>query len=322
MKQIKSKESKLPKLLSLIVIFFSFVVDAIHVPEAYNVSGTRIILRDIFQFLPEDIDNKVGDVVLFQQYAPGQKVHLTPRHLKNIAKQYGIALDISNSHPGVHIHKIAWEPSSDDLIKMLKDFDANFDEENVTIELIQVPDIKRDIGDKDTCAFKDFQQKGAQNFQVTLQCKDTMYRIIGKKTRYQDVPVLSRAFRAGEVVGPEDILWVKLPDYKIQGRHVQDIDHVIGRFARRPLGPRTLLLYGDLKKPTLVKKGDIVDVQYKNGCIKLTLKTRSLEDGALGDTISLLGYTNGTLVKNINKKGRKKTIMARITGPNQAVMDT
>lgn len=302
------------------------MVGATHVPETYNVSGARVVVRDLFQSLPEDVDNKVGGDVLFAQYMPGQKAHLTPRHLRNIAKKHHIDVAIPTSHPGAHLYKPAWQPSHDDLMKMIKDFDADFDADfddaHVDIELVQVPEIKRNIGERDTCFLRDLQQRGAQNFQVNLHCQDTTYRILGKKMRYQEVPVLNRAFRPGEIVHTEDVIWVKMPFHKIQARHIQVMDHVVGPIGRRPLGPRTLLRHGDLKKPMIVKKGDTVDVRYKNGCIKLTLKTWALEDGALGDPISFLGYNNGAIMKNANKKGRKKIIMARITGPNQAVMET
>ena len=74
--------------------------------------------------------------------------------------------------------------------------------------------------------------------------------------------------------------------------------------ARRSLRPNSPIRINDVEKPRIVKKNTLVSVIYKVGTLNITFRGRALEDGALGETISVL-----------NSRSRR-TIQTIITAPN------
>jgi flagella basal body P-ring formation protein FlgA len=78
-----------------------------------------------------------------------------------------------------------------------------------------------------------------------------------------------------------------------------------GRVAARTLVPGTLLTRTALTTPRLVRRGESVTVQVRNGRVLIRARGRALAAGRLGDLI------------RVRLDDGKKVLSARVEGPNQ-----
>jgi flagella basal body P-ring formation protein FlgA len=66
-----------------------------------------------------------------------------------------------------------------------------------------------------------------------------------------------------------------------------------------------------LKNPTIIKRGDMVDVVYRSQCLVVSAKGQATQDLACGDT--------GTFeTQHDNSKQNVKKISAKVVGPSTA----
>jgi len=152
-----------------------------------------------------------------------------------------------------------------------------------------------------------------QTFAATLSYANTLgtteyVRIAGTAYPVIEVPVLTREIAAGEIVADGDLIKMEMPADRLSNALMTSADAVAGQAARRPLRARAPLYAYDLKKPVVVKKGELIAVVYAMDGIQLTAQAQAQADGGKGDTIPVL-----------NTRSRR-TIEARVTGPGVAVV--
>ena len=95
-------------------------------------------------------------------------------------------------------------------------------------------------------------------------------------------------------------------DALLPGQHAQeDAAQLVGREARRVLSAGSLVRQGDLIRPELVARGDVVTIVYQGPGLVLTLRGRATESGALGDTIAVVNPQS------------KKTLQAQVIAPGK-----
>jgi flagella basal body P-ring formation protein FlgA len=78
-----------------------------------------------------------------------------------------------------------------------------------------------------------------------------------------------------------------------------------GRVARRAFAAGSLVRNGDLARPEMVTRGDVVTVVYEAPGMMLTMRAKAAEAGALGDTVS------------ITNPQSKKALQAVVIGPGK-----
>jgi len=154
-----------------------------------------------------------------------------------------------------------------------------------------------------------------QNFQATLgyanQNGATEYaRIAGAALAVIDAPALARDLAIGEIIAESDLTTIELPADRASGALLTSPANLAGQAARRPLRARTPLFAYDVKKPVLVKKGELVAVIYSFPGIELTAQGQAQADAANGETVSIL-----------NTRSRR-TIEARVTGAGTVSVST
>ena len=147
-----------------------------------------------------------------------------------------------------------------------------------------------------------------QSFAATLSFKNqaglTEYvRIAGAAGAVIDAPALVRDVTMGEVIAEGDLTTVEISAVRIGAALLTSAAGVAGQAAKRPLRAGAPLFAYDLKKPVVVKKGDLVTVIYALPGIELTTQGQAQSDAGKGDTISILNMRS------------RRTIEARVTGP-------
>jgi flagellar basal body P-ring formation protein FlgA len=130
-------------------------------------------------------------------------------------------------------------------------------------------------------------------------------RVTGSLVELVPVAVLNRTFNRGETVQSSDVTIER----RVRETVPQDIEPedalLAGRVARRALPAGTVVRSGDLAKPEIVARGEIVTVVYEVPGLVLTLRARADQAGAQGDTITLTNPQS------------KRTIQGRVVAPGR-----
>lgn len=123
-----------------------------------------------------------------------------------------------------------------------------------------------------------------------------------------EVLVYTRDFAAGEVIGPQDLVWAAPSGYGAPLDAPRDSRGVIGQAVRRPIRAGTSVSLGDLTVPKVIKKDDMVQVAYSAGGIRLVLQGKAMGDAALGGVVDVMNPSS------------KKVIQAVASGSDEAVV--
>lgn len=140
-------------------------------------------------------------------------------------------------------------------------------------------------------------------------------RVGGALVELVQVAVLNRTFNRGEAVQASDITFERrVRDAVPQDAEPEDAT-LVGRVARRALPAGTVIRAGDLAKPELVARGDIVTVVYEVPGLVLTLRARAEQAGTQGDTITITNpQSKRTLQGQVVAAGRV-SVSAPVPGP-------
>ncbi|NNM71632.1 flagellar basal body P-ring formation chaperone FlgA [Enterovirga aerilata] len=130
-------------------------------------------------------------------------------------------------------------------------------------------------------------------------------RVSGTVVDLVDVAVLTRSLERGESVRPSDISVEKRPRDAVSPDAILDGTSLAGRVARRALGAGGFVRSGDLARPELVQKGEIVTAVYEAPGMILSMRVRASEGGALGDVITIVN------------PGSKKAVPATVVAPGK-----
>lgn len=121
-----------------------------------------------------------------------------------------------------------------------------------------------------------------------------------------EVLAYARSLAAGEVVQPEDLVWIKVAAAPSDAP--SDADAVIGLSAKRPLRQGSAVALRDVSAPQVIKQGDIVAVTYDYDGVALTLQGKAMSGAATGDVLK------------VQNTASKKIIEAVAMGPGSAAV--
>jgi flagella basal body P-ring formation protein FlgA len=121
-----------------------------------------------------------------------------------------------------------------------------------------------------------------------------------------EVLAYARSLAAGEMVQPEDLVWIKVAAGPSDAP--RDADDLIGMTVKRPLRQGAAASLHDVSTPQVIKAGDIVAVTYEDGGVALTLQGKAMANGAIGESL---------MVQNT---ASKKIIETVVTGPGSTAV--
>ncbi len=117
-----------------------------------------------------------------------------------------------------------------------------------------------------------------------------------------DVPALAHDLASGEMIGDQDLVTIELPAERASATLVTSAEMLTGQAARRPLHARQPIFAFDVKKPVIVRKGELVTIVFALPGIELTAAGQALADGGKGEVVPVL-----------NARSRR-TIEGRVSG--------
>lgn len=115
---------------------------------------------------------------------------------------------------------------------------------------------------------------------------DTKGWIIAEIKRYQNVPVLNKSVKIGDVL-TEDMVTIEYRQMMNVRDNVQKIEAVIGMQAVRFLNAGQILQYSDLRKETVLKKGQIVRAMFGAVDFEIAISAEAQESGSIGDVVKI-----------------------------------
>lgn len=121
-----------------------------------------------------------------------------------------------------------------------------------------------------------------------------------------EVLAYARSITAGEIVQPQDLIWVKMAGAPADAP--RDADAVIGLAAKRPLREGAAVSSRDVGAAQVIKAGDIITITYDDGGISLSLQGKAVASAATGDVFAVQNTLS------------KKIIQAVATGPGAAAV--
>lgn len=121
-----------------------------------------------------------------------------------------------------------------------------------------------------------------------------------------EVLTYARSINAGEIVEADDLIWGEAAASPAGAP--KDADEIIGKAAKRPLRAGAAALGRDVTNPQVIKRDDVVQVEFRDGGVSLKLQGKAMGPAAAGELFK---------VQNL---GSKKIIEALATGPGRAVV--
>ena len=121
-----------------------------------------------------------------------------------------------------------------------------------------------------------------------------------------EVLAYARSLATGELVQPEDLVWIKAAAGPSDAP--RDADDLIGMTVKRPLRQGAAASLRDVSTPQVIKAGDIVAVTYEDDGVALTLQGKAMAAGAIGESL---------MVQNT---ASKKIIETVVTGPGSTAV--
>jgi flagellar basal body P-ring formation protein FlgA len=140
-------------------------------------------------------------------------------------------------------------------------------------------------------------------------------RVTGALVELVEVAVLTRSLDRGETVQASDITFERRVRDSLPRDVQEDGLALVGRLARRPLGSGVIIRAGDLARPEIVGRGDIVTIVYEAPGLVLTMRGRASEAGALGDTIAVLNPQSKKTLQAVVAAPGKVTVGTSLSGP-------
>jgi flagella basal body P-ring formation protein FlgA len=142
---------------------------------------------------------------------------------------------------------------------------------------------------------------------MVITAEDKVISALPLSGRYMvmnEVPVLKRSIRNGELISEADIEIKPFPEVRSGSDTISDISDLIGKTPVHSISPSRPIKTTEISAPYLIKKNSLVQMRYKTPAMEITTTGLALEGGLKGDVIE---------VRNTSSK---KTIRAIVTDSN------
>ncbi len=123
------------------------------------------------------------------------------------------------------------------------------------------------------------------------------------------VPVPVKRLLPNEIISEEDIALQRLPYSRVGGYAVTKAKDVIGKQVRRLLTKGRPIMTQSVMYQRIIHRGDLVELQYIDGALKLKAPGRALSDAYRGQEIKIVNLIGNTTVIGVaSEEGLVKII--------------
>jgi len=269
--------------------------------------GPLVYVRDLF-----DDAGPNADRVLGPGPAPGDRIIVEAPQLNAIARQFNIAWrSVSSADRAV----LEWPGRSlrkDEAIDAVKTaLAAAGAPDNVEIDMsgFAPPIVPADTSIGVAVSQVEYDAASGRFAAALTLTAETMNaidtRISGRIEEMTDAPVAVTRLLPETVLRAEDVRMMRVRVSSLPADPALSIDQIVGMQLRRPIAAGQPLRLGDLTRPPLVQRGEIVQIELNAMGLRVTGQATALDAGAEGERIR---------VQNLNSKAY---LYADVTGPGQ-----
>ncbi|NKD87954.1 flagellar basal body P-ring formation protein FlgA [Haematospirillum sp. 15-248] len=281
------------------------------VPVSLNrnivVTGHSVRLGDLFSPVTGILES--GDIEVIHAPAAGEQLVLGADRLTAISAAWNLGWLPASPMDQVTITRDSTTFGQDDIMNVLRQaLEQRGIEPGTDIELTTMP-APVDIlaGDLNNIHVVDIATDRFGRFSATLTLpvggsEPKKLRLSGRLHETVELPVLTRPMTRREIIRAKDITWKRVRHKELRDSALVDADRIIGMELRRSLRPGEPVSAGDVERPVLVARGQMVVIELHTANMSLTARGQALENGSLGDNIR---------VENLQGK---RTVVGTVTG--------
>lgn len=143
-----------------------------------------------------------------------------------------------------------------------------------------------------------------RSFNISIRSNGgDLVEVSGKIEWLSNIPVLLRAMGPSDIINISDVGYQTYPVDSLTSVVVMDANELIGKTpANSIVKPGLPIERSQLKNPTVVKKGELIDVVYRKNCLTVSAKALATQDLACGDTGIFETQHDSKQVKKISAK--------------------
>lgn len=310
------------KVVTLSLIFFltfmgkGFSYTEISIPKTAEVEAFKDVkLVDIANFTSKEKKRLFSEIVIFESLKPGNKKYLYKAQLSDILKKYGIDNCKIYMEKRALIKANFYEFSQVDAVNELDEYLAqNYNNTDFKISKVTLVG-NRTFKDKDfdlvEVDFNGKDPKAGNNrglFKIYSGEKLVKVRFITKLIKEVEIVCASNDLKKGDLLNDKNVFLKKVSLEREKGDYFTDKNSLSGLKLRRNYKKGEIITSAMTFKPSLVNRGDDVQIVAVNGSLSVVTKGIAGRDGHLGEIIPVL-----------NKKS-KKTISGEIVSSNSVMV--
>lgn len=263
------------------------------------ITADSVTVGDVFSGVTHD-----AGYVLAPAPAPGKTLTLSAHDLQRVSDAFNFGWYPETGHEQVVIRRSAHEVDrymieaalQKKLQAQLKGqkFDIQLDDRSLVLVVPETAPADVSVG-----GLSYDLAHGTFRAQLSAAAGTVRRDVTGRIFPLTAVPVLKTARMPGDTITASDIDYVDTRASDIAASTVTDPAKLIGMTPRRTIAPLKPISASDVVLPPLVKKGDLVSLELKNGAIFVTSQGRALEDGVEGDTVRVSNTSSNQIVQGV-----------------------
>jgi flagella basal body P-ring formation protein FlgA len=121
-------------------------------------------------------------------------------------------------------------------------------------------------------------------------------RVTGRLVFHVLVPTLNRAIAPGAIIGADDVANLTVRRDRLATDTVSDSEQLIGKTPRRTIAAGVPVRLGDLERPVLVHKGELVTILLQTANLQLTAQGKALDDGTMNALVHIANASSNRVI--------------------------
>lgn len=142
--------------------------------------------------------------------------------------------------------------------------------------------------------------------------------LAGRYMQMNEVPVLKRQIRNGELITDDDIEMKKFPQVRIYKDTISDITSLVGNTSVRGISANRPIRRSEISLPAVIKKNALVQMRYKTESMEITTTGQAMVDGAKGDVIEVRNVASKKIARAVVVENNIVDVMAQGVQTSQA----
>ncbi len=252
-----------------------------------------------------------ADIALFRSPALGGIGTIRADRIAEAVRELGLAAIDMRGLPSVTIRRPSRQASTEEIIKVIRDAisatEPSVSEAMMTLDPGVQPLLLDQVKDTKLSAEILFFDAQLERFEARISGArpGSAIRVTGRVELSIAVAALVRPLSRGEAIQANDLLVERRKRKSVPTGALIEPTNLIGLVARRTLRAGDIVRDGDVVRPNLVEKNQLVTVVYEAPGLSLALRGKALGNGLEGAIVSVMNLQT------------KRTLEAVVIGPGR-----